>query len=269
MTWKERYGPWAVVTGASSGIGREMVGQIAGRGVNVVLVARGQEALEEVAAGVSERHGVQARVCVADLADPGFVEVVRGVVEGEGLEVGLLVNNAGFTTTGGVLDHDVGANSEMIDVNCRAPLLLTHALAPAMRERGRGGVVLTASVMGWGGAAGWATYNATKGFDLLLAEGLAAELEPHGVDVVALCPGGTRSGFQAAGGVKAVADMAWSTRIAVGEVGPVAKAGLDGLGRRRVVVPGLMNKLMVFSMRFLPRRLNTFVLGMVVKALAH
>ena len=266
-TWKEKYGPWALVTGASSGIGAELARQIAARGVNVVLVARRQAPMDELAAELTAAHGVECRVCAIDLSDPGFVGQLTPQIEG--LEIGLLVNNAGFTNTGTVLDQDVETSSRMIDVNCKAPLLLTHAVAPGMRERGRGGVIVTASLVAWAGAKAWTTYAATKSFDLLFAEGLAAELEPDGVDVVALCPAGTRTGFQAVAGVREVPDMPLVVRLTIGEVPPVARAALNALGRTRFVIPGVMNKLLAFSMRFLPRRLNTFIMSMVVKLLSH
>ncbi len=265
--WRDTYGPWALITGASSGIGAELAKQVTARGLNIILVARSAAPMEALGKELSEAHGVEHRVCAVDLSARGFVDELLPQIEG--LEIGLLVNNAGFTTTGALLDYDIQTNARMIDLNCQAPLLLTHALAPAMRERKRGGVIITASIVAWGGAAGWATYNATKAFDLLLAEGLAAELEPHGVDVLALCPAATRSGFQAAGGVREAKDTPLAVRLSVGDVAPVASAALASLGRTRVVVPGLMNKLMALSMRFLPRRLNSYILGTFVKLMSH
>lgn len=265
--FEERYGPYALVTGASSGLGAEFARQLAARGVGLVLVARSEAKMQTLAGEIKATHPVDVRVVAADLSAPDFLDVVLPAIED--VEIGLLVNNAGFTTTGPVLDTDSDASARMVDLNCRAPLLLTRALAPALRERGRGGVVVTASTMGFGGASGWATYNATKAFDLLFAEGLARELQPHGVDVVALCPGGTRTGFQAAGGIKEAAQMSWWMRLMIMDAPPVVRCGLESLGRRRIAVPGVMNKVMVWSMRFIPRRLNSWVLSQVVKQLAH
>ena len=266
VAFTEQYGPWALVTGASSGIGAEFARQLAAEKLNLVLVARSKDKLEAAAASLRKEHGIEARAVAADLSRVDFLETLGPAIED--LEIGLLLNNAGFTLTGELLELDPARQLAMVDLNCRAPLALAHHLAAKMKERGRGGIVFTASVMGLGGAPMWATYNATKGFDLLLAEGMAAELEPHGVDVQALCPGGTRSGFQAAGSIDTT-KFGFMEKFFVMDPPDVVRASLRGLGRKRVVVPGLMNKMMVLSMRWLPRSLNTWILGRVVSAMAH
>ena len=262
--FKQQYGPWALVTGASSGIGAEFARQLAARGLNLVLVARRQERLEALGAELTTAHGVETRALPLDLTAPDLVTPVLAATAD--LELGLLINNAGFATTGDFLDQPGETQTRMVDLACRAPVALTHALVPAMKARGRGGVIFTASLMGFGGASWWATYNATKGFDVLLAEGLGAELAPHGVDVLALCPGGTRTEFTDVAGAPVNSRLAQAFLM---DVEPVVRTGLASLGRRRVAIPGLMNWLSVFSFRFLPRRLATFILGRIVRLLAH
>jgi short-subunit dehydrogenase len=155
----------------------------------------------------------------------------------------------------------------MINVNCRAPALLTHEIAQGMRERGRGGIVFVSSVNGFCAARGMANYNATKAYDLLFAEGLASELAPYGVDVQALCPGGTRTEFQLVAGL----DMRRFGPLAglvFASPATVVAASLRSLGRRVTVIPGFFNKLTVTTFKLLPRSLARWILGMTMGRLA-
>ena len=178
----QKYGPWAVLAGASEGIGASLAGQLASRGVDLVLIARNGPLLEQVAAGVRERHGVQARALVQDLTDP---DVCARVAEAAaGLDVGLMIYNAGAsdrTTT--FLENEVEYSLEQIKLDCIGPIALAHHFGHAMRERGRGGIVLVASLACVAGSATLAVYSAVKAFQHNFAEGLWAELRPHGVDV--------------------------------------------------------------------------------------
>ena len=262
MKFDEKYGPWALVTGASSGIGREFCIQLAEMGLKLILVARSRDKLE----GLANELDTECIVVVSDLSKPDFLDPM---LEGIGdRDVGLVVNNAGFTVTGHVADAPLDRQLMMVDLNCRAPMALAKVFGERLKARGRGGMIITASTMGFHSAELWAGYNATKGFDLLLAEGMAAELEPHGVDVMALCPGGTYTGFAAAGGIDLDAQPAWM-KLFLMEVSPVVREALSKLGRRRTVVAGLLNKLNAFSFRFLPRRMATWILGRIVHQLAH
>ncbi|MEM6990068.1 MAG: SDR family NAD(P)-dependent oxidoreductase [Myxococcota bacterium] len=264
--FSERYGPWAIVTGASSGIGAEFARQLAARKLNVVLVARSKDKLETLADELVKAHGIEARVAPADLMRADFLDALAPALED--LDVGLLLNNAGYTLTGHVLDLPADKQLGMVDLNCRAPLALTQHVGPKLKQRGRGGIIFTASVVGFGGAAYWATYNATKGFAMLLAEGIGAELGPAGIDVQALCPGGTLTGFQAAGGVDAKKFGALASLFFM-KPEAVVSTSLRRLGGARVVVPGFVNKMTVLSGRFIPRRLNTWILGRFVQLMAH
>ena len=190
----ERYGPWAVVTGASAGIGAEFALRVAERGINVVLVARRRNRLEELASTIEDMYRVEARVAPADLTARDVVEVLQPAIAD--IEIGLLINCAGVGSSGPFLDMDPSVQESMINLNCRAPMLLTHEIVQGMRERGRGGVIFVSSVNGFCAARGMTNYNATKAYDLLFAESLAEELRPYGVDVQALCPGGTITEFQ-------------------------------------------------------------------------
>lgn len=265
-SFTNKYGPWAIVTGASSGIGAEFARQLAERKMNLVLVARSGGKLEALARELADAHGIETLAVPADLTKADFLDGVAKATAD--LDVGLLLNNAGYTMTGQVVDLDPAKQLAMVDVNCRAPLALARHFAPMLKERGRGGIVFTSSIMGFGGGAQWATYNATKAFDLLLAEGLATELAGSGVDVQALCPGATHSGFQAAGGAD-TRNFGPLERLFVMDPPGVVRASLNKLGRRRVVIPGFMNWMMVMSMRWAPRRINTWILSRIVALLAH
>lgn len=178
----QRYGPWAVIAGASEGVGASLADQLGERGLNLVLIARNQGLLEEVADGVRERHGVGVRAVVQDLTDS---EVAAKLAKAtDGLDVGLVVYNAGasdrtttFLETG--FDHAL----KQIKLDCIGPVALVDQFAPAMRDRGRGGIVLVASLACIAGAATLAVYSAVKAFQHNFAEGLWAELREFGVDV--------------------------------------------------------------------------------------
>jgi short-subunit dehydrogenase len=255
----ERYGPWAVVTGASAGIGAEFALRIAELGINVVLVARRRNRLEELASTIEDMYRVQARVAPVDLA------VLQPVLAD--IDVGLLVNCAGYGSSGPFLDMDPSVQEAMINVNCRASILLTHEIVQGMRERGRGGVIFVSSVNGFCASRGMANYNATKAYDLLFAEGLAGELRPYGVDVQALCPGATLTEFQGVAGLDA-RNFGPLARLMFATPASVVRTSLRALGGRVTVIPGILNKLAVLTMRLMPRRVSTWLFGSMVDRFA-
>ncbi len=246
----QTYGPWALVTGASSGIGREFARQLAARGLSVVLVARRAERLVELADEVTARYGVAARVVPVDLCYDAFLDPIRAATDG--LEIGLLVNSAGFAHTGPFLDTPPDDLTRMLNLNARAPMALAREYGPAMRDRHRGGIIFLSSVTGFVGTPLWSLYAATKGFNLLLGEALAAELRTAGVAVMALAPGATRTEFLDVAGIEDQMGM---------EVEGVVGAALARLGRADIVVPGWFYRGGVFAMRFLPRAVNRAVFG--------
>lgn len=182
VEFAESYGPWALIAGASEGIGACLADEIAARGVNVVLVARNMELLHDVADGVRQRHGVEVKAVVQDLTDSDVAARLADATDG--IDVGLVVYNAGasnrtttFLETG--FDHAL----DQIKLDCVGPVALVGHFAPAMRDRGRGGIVLVASLACVAGSATLAVYSAVKAFQHNLAEGLWAELRDDGVDV--------------------------------------------------------------------------------------
>ncbi len=178
----DSYGPWAVIAGASEGIGAGLADQLASRGLDLVLIARNGALLDEVATRVREEHGVQTRVVVQDLTDPDVTARVANATAG--LDVGLLIYNAGASDrTTAFLDNELDYSLKQITLDCVGPIALAHHFGAAMRERGRGGIVLVASLACVAGSATLAVYSAVKAFQHNFAEGLWAELRPHGVDV--------------------------------------------------------------------------------------
>ncbi len=228
----------------------------------MVLVARRRDRLEELASTIEDMYRVKARVAPADLSSRDIVAILQPVIAD--IEIGLLVNCAGFGTTGPYLDMDANVQEAMINVNCRAPALLTHEIAQGMRERGKGGVIVVSSVSGFCAARGMAGYNATKAWDLIFAEGLAPELRPYGVDVQALCPGGTYSEFQRRAGLEPK-NFGPLERLVFVTPARVVSTSLRTLGHRVTVVPGLMNQLLVFTMRLVPRRVAGWLSGIIVE----
>jgi short-subunit dehydrogenase len=253
-----RYGPWAIVTGASSGIGEAIARELAARGLHLVLCARRKDRLEALAAELAAGHRTRARVVEVDLSRPDLSPIIE---EATGdLDVGLLVNNAGVGDKGPFVGTSLDTHLRMLDTNCRAPLILAHALAPRLVARGRGGILFTSSTAAFQGLPFAAHYAATKGYDLQLAEGLWYELGPRGVDVVALCPGPVDTEGPRRTGVN-------PAKVPVEMMDPrtVARAGLDALGRGPVVVPGLTNRLLHLLVRLVPRRLATAVSGRMIQ----
>ena len=246
----------ALVTGASSGIGEAFARALAGRGDDLVLVARSADRLEALAAELRARHGVRAEVIAADLADPAAPDASAAELAARGLAVDTLINNAGFGTHGEFAAQDAKRERDEVIVNAYAPLALTHALLPGMLARKHGEIVNVASTAAFQPVPYMATYGATKAFLLSFSEALAEEVRAHGVRVVALCPGQT--------------DTAFFTEIGEARVGrarrpeQVVASALRALRRgRAVVVDGFANYLLANANRFVPRAVTTRVAAMM------
>jgi short-subunit dehydrogenase len=241
-----KYGPWALVTGASSGLGSEFARQLANEGLNIILVARRRDRLEALAQELESVNSVETRVIDADLTAEG--ECSRVISETEDLEVGLLVNNAGYGMSGyyHLLDPDRQVN--MIVLNCVVPVLLTNHYLPKMIERKRGGLIFLASTAGYQATASFGTYGATKAFNLMLGESLWKECGRYGVDSLAVSPGFTRTEFTD------VADIKDAGAFRVATADSVVAAALRNLGRKPSFVHGWLNRFLNFTVRVSPRR---------------
>ncbi|MCP9850166.1 SDR family oxidoreductase [Cyanobium sp. Morenito 9A2] len=253
----ERYGPWAVVTGASDGLGQAFARQLAQAGLDLVLVARRQSVLAALAEELSSLHAIEARVVALDLADPRAPGLLLDATAER--DVGLLVAAAGFGSSGPFLRAELASELEMIDVNCRAVAALAHGFGSRLARRGRGGLVLLSSQLAFQGTPLAANYAATKAYVQTLAEGLAIELAPQGVDVLASAPGPVHTGFAARAAMRL--DTAESPEV-------VAAATLAALGRRITVHPGGLARLLAASQALLPRRLRVRVMARVMAGVA-
>ncbi|MBW2262630.1 MAG: SDR family NAD(P)-dependent oxidoreductase [Deltaproteobacteria bacterium] len=251
----ERYGPWALVAGASDGLGAAFGRAIAARGLSVVLVARSADKLEALAEEIRSEHGVEARPVVQDLGSPDLVDALEEKTAG--LEVGLVVYNAGLSIIGPFLDQPLENHLETLQVNCRGPLALTHHYGRPMARRGRGGIVLMSSLAGFQGSALVASYSASKAFDLVLGESLWEELREQGVDVLSCCAGATRT-------PNYIASEPVHGRLKAPEMEPeeVVEEALASLGSRACVVAGSGNRLLGFILhRLMPRSLAVRIMG--------
>lgn len=255
-TLAERYGEWALVTGASAGIGAEFARALARGGISCVLSARREDRLAKLADELEARHGVKTRVVAVDLAKEGGGDRLADAVAD--LEIGVLVNNAGFGYAGRFDKLDPDRLRDMVHLNCLAPLVLTRRLLPAMRERDQGAVIFTGSIAGCQPLPLHGVYAATKAFDNLLGEALWGELEGTGVHALSLLPGSTETEFQAVAG-----------EIAHEGESPadVVETALLALGRQPSVISGWLNWVRAnAATRLLPRSVLTLVAKDVVEA---
>jgi short-subunit dehydrogenase len=242
----------ALVTGASSGLGAEFAAQLAARGHDLVLVARSEDRLTALAERLAAEHGVRARVLVQDLAEPDAARRIAGRLAALDLRVGLLVNNAGFGTCGRFEDIAPDRDHDQLMVNVVALVDLTHALLPAMLERGAGAVVNVASTAAFQPAPYFAVSGAAKAFVLDFGLALREEYRGRGIRVLTLCPGPVDTPFFDAIGTR---DAAVNGTMTTPE--PVVRAALRALDRNRgYVTPGLGNSL---AAHLLPRRPRTLV----------
>jgi short-subunit dehydrogenase len=259
MDFAHRYGPWALVTGASSGIGAAMARALAARGLSLIVAARRAAHLEALAAELRTAHGVEVVVAAIDLTRVDAAEALVAAC-GE-RDLGLVVSNAGFGLKGDHHTLDRAALTAMLMVNCHAPMAIGHAFAPRLIARGRGGLILTSSIEAFLGFPGSAAYAASKAFVHVLGESLWGELERHGVDVLVLSPGATDT------------DAPTLQGIDKGQIpGPVmtpeavARQALARLGGKPVFVPGWTNRWMMRVLTALPRRTALRMAGRGIRA---
>jgi len=247
-------GKWALVTGASAGIGEALAVELGASGANLILTARRADRLDALAARLASEHQIKTQVIPADLADPAAAQQLFNATEGRRTVVDILINNAGFGYYGEFVTGDPAWQRTMVEVNCTSVVDLTRLFLPKMVERRRGWIMIVASTAAYQPVAYMATYAATKAFDRMLAEALAEETKRFGIKVSALCPGPTESEFGKVAGSPASAGRGRGVQTAE----EVARRGLEGLaGGRHWVIPSLVNHGTVFVQRFLPRRFIT------------
>ncbi|MDV6374067.1 SDR family NAD(P)-dependent oxidoreductase [Deinococcus arenicola] len=244
----------ALITGASSGIGAAIARQLAARGANVILVARSEGKLRALADELSLQYDVEAEVMAADLSRPDAGKALQAQVQARGLQVDLLVNNAGFGGFSEFAQQDQAEIGEMIAVNITALTDLTRRFLPGMLERGRGRVLNVASTAAFIPGPLMAVYYATKAYVLSLSEAVNEELRGTGLSVTALCPGPVETGFQDASNLNESKLLSGATRLAMLDADEVARIGVDAMLRgQAVAVAGGINRVQVSAFRLLPR----------------
>lgn len=244
-------GKWALITGASAGIGVALAEELAAGGTNLVLTARRKDRLEALAQRLACSHKIETQVFPADLTDPAAPENILSFTCDKEIEIDLLINNAGFGKYGEF--HSVAKERlvEMVQVNCSAVVHLTHLFVQGMVARRRGDILILASTASFQAVPYISTYAATKAFDLLFAEGLAEELKPYGIRVCALCPGSTESEFHVVAGQDTFIHRAETAQ-------KVARTGLRALAAgKSYVISGLGNYFGAHGERLVPRRFVT------------
>lgn len=256
-SFAEKYGPWALVTGASSGIGRQIALQLADRQLNVFLAGRDRQQLEATAQLVMQR-GRSAEIIVVDFEQP---HAIQDIVNATALHpIGLLVPAAGFGDSGPFSRSGLGYQKAMVQVNITSVMALTHHFANRMAGQGHGGIVLMASLLAFHGAPYSAHYAATKAYIQSFGEALAVEMRGSGVDVLVSSPGPTATGFARRAGMTMGRAMTPQA---------VATATLAALGRSSTVLPGGLTKLLRGALMTLPRALQIRIIGSIMKGFSR
>lgn len=245
-------GSWALITGATSGFGYEFVRILAEKGCNLVIASRNKKNLEKTAKEARDKYGVSVTIFPADLSIPGAAEKLYNQIKKAGIDIDILINNAGIGTFGPYADTDLRAEMELVELNVTSLAYLTKRFLQEMVERNRGKILNVASMASFQPGPYMANYCASKAYVLFLTEGIAQELSGTGVSASALCPGVVLTGFQ---------ERAGNTEAKVNkgkhlDAKTVAQIGFDGMMKGKVIIiPGLKTKILVSLNRFVPRSL--------------
>jgi len=260
-SFKDKYGSYALVVGASAGIGEAFARDIAARGVDLVLVARRLDRLERLAADLRGEFKVDVKCIALDLMQDGAVDTLDR--ETGSFSIGLLVLNAAAVIAGGFLRNSYDQESRLITLNTLIPAQIAHRIGNRMKQQGRGGIVFVSSLAGGAPAPFQATYAATKAYTSSLGQALSYELARDEIDVLVIAPGATETE-----GLRNTANIDYAKMKGITVMSPsdVAKAGLDGLGKRTYLVPGLKNKVSAFVLGMLPRSAAIKAIGAATAA---
>ncbi|MBK6526565.1 MAG: SDR family oxidoreductase [Crocinitomicaceae bacterium] len=247
----------ALITGASSGIGMELAKIHASKGDHLILVARSEGKLKELASDLIAKNKIQVQIIVADLSKNNSAQEVFDQVKAKNIQVDYLINNAGFGDFNSLVDSDWNKQAMMIDLNVKSLTHLTHLFLPEMIKRKSGKIMNVASTAAFLPCPMMAVYAATKHFVLAFSEAIANEVADKGVTVTALCPGATTSGFQDAAAMHESGFMTNQKFVSAESVAQYAyKSMMKG---KRVAIPGFINKATSGLIRFMPRRVVTSV----------
>lgn len=260
LDFASQYGDWAIVAGASQGLGAVYAEELASRHLNLILIARRAELLESLASALSEKYKIETRILVLDLSVAAAAERILDAVGG--LEIGLLVYNAAFSAIGPFLERTLDDHLREVRTNALTPLQLVYLIAEQMLERGRGGIMLMSSLSAFQGSAYISTYAATKAFNIVLAEGLWQEWRKRGVNVLVCVSGAVRTPNYLASEPKQTGGLSDMTMPPE----QVVREALAALGKRPFVIPGRINRLSSFIMcHLLPRRMAIEIMGKILR----
>ena len=257
LSLKRKYGTWALVTGASSGIGKALARQLAQKGFNLVLVARREQVLSDLAKELEGQFQVDTRVVASDLAQAGAVRALYDAVSA--LDIGLVIPAAGIDEMGRFLDKDYASLERMLTLNIQVPTEIAHVFGQKLAARKRAGIILVSSLFGYQGIPNFAGYAASKAYILTLGETLNVELAKQGVDVLVLSPGLTDTPFS-----QSMAIDFSKIPMFVQQAETVAKTALAALGHKPTVVSGLLNKIYAWENRFIPRSWPVILFGFLI-----
>jgi len=254
---------WVLITGASSGFGEEFARQYAEQGHSLVLVARRLDRLQALAKALLQQHRIEVIVEQVDLSDVAAVIQLHQRLRERGISIDILINNAGHGLQGPFLDGQLDAALAMVELDVASLTAVTHIFAQDMRKRGRGKILLVASLLAYQGVQNFAVYSAAKAYVLRLGEALHRELKRDGVTVTALCPGMSDTGFATSAQQKITPGL----KLLMMQPPPVVRAGIRGLQAGRIsVVPGWANKASVIFMWATPRWLHQAIFSRIMNA---
>jgi uncharacterized protein len=253
----KKYGSWAIVTGASNGLGKEFAIQLAKIGFNVVLVARRKNLLIELSNELENSYGIKSLPINLDLGHTDAANMLDEMTSN--LDIGLIVSNAGFGTSGKLIESEIDVEKNLVDLNCRSLMELSYIFGEKFTKKKRGGIILISSLLGFVGAAGSANYAASKAFVQSFGEGFHSEMKPHNVDVLTVAPGPIHTGF---------AERANMNFILALKPEDVAKVSINALGQKITLLPGFLTKFLYYSLQpLLFRNLKVMVMGFVMKTM--
>lgn len=250
---QNKYGKWAVITGASSGIGLALAESLAELGLNLIINSRNQQILEKTADQLSSKFNVQVIPCASDVSTNEGIERIIAITKNK--EIGLFIPSAGFGTSGFFINSSLQEEINMLRVNVEAVISLTHYFSQLFVKQKRGGIIFLSSIVAFQGVPYASNYAATKAYVQSFAEALAIELKPHGVDILAAAPAPVDSGFGSRANMRMNSAMN-PKDIAI----PILKA----LGKRTNVLPGFLSKLLTYSLRTVPRWAKVRIMKIVM-----
>ncbi|AFN75707.1 short-chain dehydrogenase/reductase SDR [Melioribacter roseus P3M-2] len=255
MNLADKYGKWAIVTGASSGIGKEFALYLANEKMNLILISRRSK--DELAKQLIEKFGIEVITLDIDLSKPENMSVVQKEIENR--DIGILINNAGFGKAGDFTNHDIRTYTEMINLNCLAPVYLTDIALEIMLNKKRGAVIFLGSLVAYQPTPYMSVYSATKSFDLTLGLALYGEYKKKGIDILVVNPGPTKTEFHKVAG----SDGGFFQR----EAADVVKTAMKSLGKKPAVLDGIINKILVCAGRFIPVKLSLAITEKIARSI--